>query len=119
MVLPNSTSPRVFISYSHDSEEHKHHVRRLSDRLREEGVDCRIDQYEESPPEGWPQWMVNQIEDADFVLVVCTKTYARRFSRQEQPGRGLGGSWEGGHNYPTAVRVPVEQYQVSPGDFLP
>lgn len=75
------THPKVFISYSHDSPEHKDRVLHLSDRLRADGIDCNIDQYETSPPEGWPRWMVNQIEEADFVLVVCTETYERRFNQ--------------------------------------
>ncbi len=87
--------PKVFISYSHDSLEHKDSVRSLSNRLRREGIDSSIDQYEQSPPEGWPRWMERQIEVADFVLVVCTETYLRRFEGREERGRGLGGSWEG------------------------
>ena len=44
--------PKVFISYSHDSKEHAERVLSLSDRLRRDGVDSQIDQYELSPPEG-------------------------------------------------------------------
>jgi TIR domain len=61
----------------------------LSNRLRNAGIDCYIDQYEESPAEGWPRWMVNQIEDADFVLVVCTENYERRFRGKDETGKGL------------------------------
>lgn len=50
-------------------------IKALSQRLRSEGVDCHVDQYEMSPPEGWPQWIIRQIERADFVLVVSTETY--------------------------------------------
>jgi hypothetical protein len=90
------TSPRVFISYSHDSREHKDRVLNLADRLREEdGIDCNIDQYEMSPPEGWPRWMLNQIEEAEFVLVVCTEPYDRRFRGKEEAGKGRGATWEG------------------------
>ena len=95
MSFPNSDHPKVFISYSHDSREHKDRVLDLSDRLRADGIDCHIDQYEESPPEGWPRWMVNQIKTAAFVLVVCTENYERRFSAMEDKGKGLGGKWEG------------------------
>src|SRR5262245_4929927 len=87
--------PKVFLSYSHDSPEHLERVLTLADRLRGDGIDCHIDQYEVSPPEGWPRWMVNQIEDADCVLVVCTENYARRFRGKEEPGKGLGAQWEG------------------------
>jgi hypothetical protein len=80
----------VFISYSHDSPEHLDRVLVLSDRLRVDGIDGHIDQYEESPPEGWPRWMINRIEDAEFVLVVCTENYEPRFRGKEEPGKGLG-----------------------------
>lgn len=87
-------SPRVFISYSHDSTEHKKRVLQLSDDLRASGVDCNLDQYEPFPEDGWPRWMNNQIEHANFVLVICTETYNRRATGQESPGRGFGASWE-------------------------
>jgi tetratricopeptide (TPR) repeat protein len=38
--------------------------------------------------------MTEQIESADFVLLVITETYARRFKGQEAAGRGLGVRWE-------------------------
>lgn len=88
-------SPRVFISYSHDSPEHMAKVLDLSDRLREEGVDADIDQYVESPPEGFPAWSRRQIEEADFVPMVFTETYARRFTGDGESGEGLGARWEG------------------------
>ncbi len=47
----------VFISYTHDSPEHLRAVFVLSERFRSEGINCVLDQYETSPPEGWPRWM--------------------------------------------------------------
>lgn len=87
-------SPRVFISYSHDSDEHADRVLALADRLRAEGVDVALDQYEVSPPEGWPSWMEFQVRQSDFVLVVCTEIYLRRAERREEPGKGLGVTFE-------------------------
>ncbi|MBK6958070.1 MAG: hypothetical protein IPH22_06480 [Nitrosomonas sp.] len=47
--------PKVFISYSHDSNEHRQQVLALADRLNENDIDCEIDQYiNGSPSEGWP-----------------------------------------------------------------
>jgi tetratricopeptide (TPR) repeat protein len=89
--------PKVFISYSHDSAEHLDRVLALSNRLRAEGVDCRIDQYEQSPAEGWPTWCQRQVEQSAFVLVACTETYLRRFKKEEAPQTGSGVTWEG-HN---------------------
>jgi hypothetical protein len=87
--------PQVFVSYSHDSSAHLDRVLALSNRLRQEGVDCRIDQYEESPAEGWPRWCEKQVEQSTFVLVACTEAYWRRFRGEEAPQIGLGGIWEG------------------------
>ncbi|MEW6279596.1 MAG: toll/interleukin-1 receptor domain-containing protein, partial [Candidatus Eremiobacterota bacterium] len=88
--------PRVFISYVHESAEAKDQVRALADRLRADGVDAHLDQYEVPPPPSWPRWMMNQIETADHVLVVCSEAYARRLRGEEEAGRGLGSRWEGG-----------------------
>ena len=90
------TPPKVFISYSHDSQVHKDRILALADKLRKDGIDCNIDQYEESPPEGWHRWMLNQVEAADFVLIACTEQYDRCFRGQEEPGKGQGATWEGG-----------------------
>ena len=42
----------VFISYSHDSDEHREQVLRLSERLRADGISTILDRYVErgSPP---------------------------------------------------------------------
>jgi hypothetical protein len=37
-------SPRVFISYSWDSEAYKQRVFELAEQLRDEGIDCKLDQ---------------------------------------------------------------------------
>jgi nitrogen fixation protein len=91
----NAENIRVFISYSHDSPEHMDRVLMLADRLRGDGIDCIIDQYEISPREGWPRWTMSQIEEARFVLVICTEIYNRRVKGKEETGKGLGAKWEG------------------------
>jgi hypothetical protein len=85
----------VFVSYSHDSPAHARAVLCLSNRLRSEGIDCVLDQYESSPREGWPQWMDGEIKKAQFVLMICTEAYLRRVNGNEKPGIGLGVAWEG------------------------
>ena len=86
----------VFISYSHDSDEHREQVLALSERLRADGIKTLLDQYVNgSPRQGWPRWMLDQLDAADFVLVVCTETYYRRFRGHEEPGKGKGVDWEG------------------------
>jgi predicted ATP-binding protein involved in virulence len=87
-----SRPPTVFISYSHDSKFHSDQVLELANRLRREGIDCNVDQYVESPAQGWTHWIPHQIKRADFVLVVATEPYYHGF--QEQRG-GKGVVWEG------------------------
>jgi len=89
--------PRVFISYNHDDPEHSDRVLALSDRLRSDGIDTVLDQYEESgPKEGWPKWCLREIRNADFVLMICTETYYRRVMGEEKPDLGKGVAWAGG-----------------------
>lgn len=86
---------KVFISYSHDSREHADRVLDFCNRLVEDGIDCILDQYEDSPAEGWPRWMDKHIRDADFVVMICTETYYKRVMGEEEKGKGLGVKWEG------------------------
>lgn len=85
-------NPKVFISYSHDSKEHQDSVLQLSNKLRSEGIDCILDQYEDSPPEGWPKWMDRNVKNSDFVLVVCTEIYYNRTMGTDEKGMGI--KWE-------------------------
>lgn len=113
-MINNSTQPpKVFISYSWDSESHKENVLKLANRLVSDGIDCNIDQYQVSPPERWPHWIRNQVEEANFVLVVCTEQYQRRFQSKEEIGKGKGVTWEG---------AIINQYmydQISNNKFIP
>lgn len=90
-----SRAPRVFISYSHDSQEHKQRVLDLAQQLRAQGIDCRLDRLITSPPEGWSRWAEHEIQAAHKVLVVCTETYHRRWDGAEESDGGLGVRWEG------------------------
>jgi tetratricopeptide (TPR) repeat protein len=86
--------PKVLISYSHDNAAQEQRVLALANRLRSNGVDAILDQYEQFPADGWIQWMNRQIREAKFILVICTETYRRRADRQEAPGVGLGATYE-------------------------
>jgi hypothetical protein len=91
-----STSKRVFISYSADSPEHVERVREFAARLKLDGIDVRIDtDVDLDPPEGWPSYSQEQIEEADHVILVCTETYRRRFDGKEKSGVGKGATFEG------------------------
>ena len=88
-------TPTAFITYSRQQPAHNARVLELAKRLRTEGVDCNIDFFETSPPEGWSAWMLRQLQEPDYCIAVCTETYERRFDGKEAPGQGLGATWEG------------------------
>jgi SEFIR domain len=91
-----TSHPKVFVSYSHDDDNHQKRILGLAERLRADGFETMIDHYVEgTPPQGWPRWMLSQIDWADYILLVCTKTYYRRFRGQEASDGGKGVDWEG------------------------
>jgi hypothetical protein len=68
----------------------------FAERLRKDGVDAQIDQYVKGrPPGGWPRWMLDKLDWAEFVLLICTETYYRRFRGHDEPSTGKGVDWEG------------------------
>ena len=87
--------PTAFLSYSRQRPAHNARVLALAKRLLSEGVDCNIDFFETSPPNGWPAWMLAQLQEPDFCIAVCTETYSRRFDGKEVPDQGCGATWEG------------------------
>ncbi len=99
----------VFVSYSHDSEEHNDRILQMANRLRHDGVNCEIDQFEPSPPEGWPEWMLRAVHGAQHVVVVITQGFSHKLERRRTQSKASGVAWEiaavlqelydsGGHN---------------------
>jgi hypothetical protein len=119
MVKSNMRSPTVFISYSHDSKEHRGKVLAFSNRLRKDGINAIIDQYEDSPTEDFPRWMEKQIRNADFVILICTENYYRRVTGKEEPGKGRGVKWEGSLIYQLLYESETKNSRFIPVIFEP
>lgn len=77
--------PKVFISYSHDTLDHKKWVLDLATKLRSSGVDASIDQWDLRPGDDLSHFMETNLVSADRVLMVCTEKYV------EKANAGLGG----------------------------
>ena len=75
--------PKVFISYSHDSPEHKRWVSELATQLRHNGIDAILDQWDLRPGGDLTKFMEAGIRDADRVLVICTDSYVRKANENE------------------------------------
>jgi hypothetical protein len=68
-------APKVFLSYAHDSEQHKAQVLRFAGLLREQGVDANLDRYDNGSRQDWYSWMIRQITASDYVLVIASPRY--------------------------------------------
>jgi hypothetical protein len=77
--------PKAFISYSHDSQEHKKWVLEFATRLRNNGVDAALDQWDLGPGADLPSFMEKNLAAADRVLMICTEKYV------EKANAGTGG----------------------------
>jgi tetratricopeptide (TPR) repeat protein len=86
--------PKVFISYSHDSDEHNDRVLALADRLLDDGLEVVLDEFVSPPPANWPRWMEDEMESSDFIIVVCSRNYMDKVRRRVKPGEGKGIKWE-------------------------
>ena len=75
--------PKVFISYSHDSPEHKRWVSELGAKLRHNGVDAILDQWDLGLGDDMTLFMEQGIRDSDRVLVICTDRYVRKANAGE------------------------------------
>ena len=71
-------TPKVFISYSWDDADHKEWVKSLADRLLSDGINAIVDQYDLTLGDRLPQFMEQQITQADYVLIICTPLYKEK-----------------------------------------
>lgn len=95
----SGAAKKVFVSYAWESgdPQHQQRVLKFSNDLRQHyGFDATMDLLEPNPPEGLPEWMLNRIRRAEYVLMVITETYRKRCEGDEEAGKGEGVKWEGG-----------------------
>ena len=78
------TIPKAFISYSHDSQEHKKWILELATRLRNNGIDAILDQFELKAGDDVPHFVETQLAVADNILMICTNRYV------EKANQGIG-----------------------------
>jgi hypothetical protein len=83
--IPESTgAPRAFLSYSWDSQDHQLWVTQLAGRLRgEHGVEIIFDGWHLAPGGDRLHFMEQAIAGNNFVVVICTPTYAERANNRQ------------------------------------
>jgi hypothetical protein len=90
----DGTPPVVFISYAHESDEHKNAVRDLWLVLRDNGVDAKLDAPAAEVWQDWPLWMEEQVDRSAFVLVIASKAYKLHAGATPITDRGRGVQYE-------------------------
>jgi hypothetical protein len=75
--------PRVFISYSHDSAEHKKWVLDFATTLRNRGADAVLDQWDLKPGDDLPHFMETQLSISDYIIMICTEKYVDKANAGE------------------------------------
>lgn len=101
---------RVFISYTKSDSLHQNWVKAVGTYLRGAGIDARLDIWHLRPGMDIAQWMCNELDMADRVLLICDELYA-----QKADGRHGGVGWE--------IRVIqgdlLQSQQTNPDKFVP
>lgn len=79
----NMIVPKTFISYSHDTLEHKKWVLELATRLRNNGIDAILDQFELQAGDDVPHFMETHLASANKILMICTDRYVDKANKGE------------------------------------
>ena len=73
-----TTEPVVFISYSHDSDEHKSWVLQLSTRLRSNGVNVILDRWNLKLGSDLASFMERGLSKSNRIVSICSETYVKK-----------------------------------------
>jgi hypothetical protein len=76
--MDETKSTKVFVSYSHDSPEHKQWVTDFSSNLVKNGIDVILDQWDLGLGDDVPKFMEKSVSSSDRVLMICTELYVRK-----------------------------------------
>jgi len=101
-------APRVFISYSWDSEEHKVWVRDLATKLRANRIDVILDYWHLRLGMDAVRFMTESVSNSDFVLVICTPDYVEKSYRPK-----------GGVRFENVIIVDDFMDNMDTGKFIP
>lgn len=71
----NSSKPKVFISYSYDSEEHKEWVEFFAKFIGFNGIKVIFDEWSMRPGDNIPDFMTESVEKSDHIICICSTEY--------------------------------------------
>ncbi len=73
--VPDRRRLRVFVSYAHDSDEHKGLVLQFCQLLRQHGINAWLDRYDSDERRDWYAWYLDEVSRSDYVLIVASPGY--------------------------------------------
>lgn len=77
-LMTTTIEPTVFISYSHDSEEHKNWVLQLATRLRSNGVNVILDRWNLKLGSDLASFMERGLSKSQRIISVCSDIYVKK-----------------------------------------
>jgi hypothetical protein len=98
--------PRVFISYSCESKQHREWVAQFAARLETDAIDTTLDQKDVGLGEHFGHFMERAVHENDFVLCICTPRYKARFDSRRG---GVG----------TEAQLMVPLFESNESKFIP
>ncbi len=68
-------APNVFVSYTHESAEHRNHVIEFAAFLHQQGIATVLDAWLEGERRDWYLWALRGMTEADYVVVIASEKY--------------------------------------------
>jgi len=107
-LVPKEKPPKCFVSYSADSTAHEEWVLKLATRVRENGVDVVLDQWDLEYGNDLPLFMETNVRESDFVIIVCAPPYAKKAN-----------AGSGGAGYEKQIVTGEMFHGANPSKFIP
>lgn len=74
---------KVFISYSHDNDDHKNWVRKLAEDLTNNGIETILDVWHLRVADDLGFFMEKSIRESDYTLLICTPTFSNKVNNRQ------------------------------------
>jgi hypothetical protein len=83
LIRTHAAPPQAFLSYAWESDSHANWVLSLATKLQESGVRIILDQWDLPFGSDKFYFMERSIKKSDFVILICTPTYAQKANARE------------------------------------
>ncbi|MGX7829684.1 toll/interleukin-1 receptor domain-containing protein [Actinokineospora sp. 24-640] len=70
-------TPTVFVSYTHQTPQHKQLVLEFARTLQQLGIDTTLDRWTTGIRKDWYPWMIETVTRSDYILAIASSAYRR------------------------------------------